>query len=76
MAVRLQGSLTTPPCTQNVPWVVYTSYFELSASQLAEYSAYVQENNGPAGNELNERPDQPLNGREVTYIGEAASSSA
>jgi carbonic anhydrase len=62
------GSLTTPPCTENVEWLVFTDYFEVGAEQLAEFDAYVQEGNGPTGNDDNERPDQPLNDRIVEFL--------
>jgi carbonic anhydrase len=49
------GSLTTPPCTEGVHWHVFKEPIELSAKQLARYTAVYEDNN---------RPLQPLNGRE------------
>jgi carbonic anhydrase len=53
---RYDGSLTTPPCSEGVKWFVMTTPVELSAEQIAKFSALVQGNN---------RPVQPLNGRAV-----------
>lgn len=50
------GSLTTPPCTQGVRWLVLTTPVELSAHQLEEFSSLF---------ELNARPVQPLNTRDL-----------
>lgn len=51
---RYDGSLTTPPCTEGVHWVIMTGPVELSAAQLA-----------PLIDKLggNSRPVQPLNAR-------------
>ncbi len=50
------GSLTTPPCSEGVKWFVLTNPVALSAAQIAAFRAIVHGNN---------RPTQPLNGREV-----------
>lgn len=51
------GSLTTPPCTEGVRWVIYDEPVELSADQIAVLeSAYAD----------NARPVQPLGDRVAT----------
>ena len=52
-----EGSLTTPPCSEGVRWMVLKQPVELSAMQLARFSNIVHNNNA--------RPVQPLNGRVV-----------
>lgn len=51
-----EGSLTTPPCTEGVRWLVLKQPVEMSAAQLAAVSKIVHSN---------ARPVQPLNGRVV-----------
>jgi len=53
---RYDGSLTTPPCSEGVKWFVMTTPVELSAAQIAAFTAIIEANN---------RPVQPLNGRVV-----------
>ena len=53
---RFDGSLTTPPCTEDVQWLVLTQPAQLSAQQIAAFRAVIDHNN---------RPTQPLNGRKV-----------
>lgn len=53
---RFDGSLTTPPCTEGVKWLVLTQPVQLSAQQVAAFRAVIDGNN---------RPTQPLNGRTV-----------
>ena len=55
-AYRYDGSLTTPPCSEGVKWFVLTTPVELSEVQIAAFEAIVHDNN---------RPIQPLNGREL-----------
>jgi len=50
------GSLTTPPCTEGVTWLLLTTPIEMSAKQIADFKAIIEDNN---------RPVQPLNDREV-----------
>lgn len=56
LTIRYQGSLTTPPCTEGVSWFLMSQPVELSAEQIAAFTAAYEGNN---------RPVQPLNGREV-----------
>ena len=53
---RYMGSLTTPPCSEDVKWFVMTTSVEMSHSQIATFKAILDGNN---------RPVQPLNGREL-----------
>ena len=53
---RYIGSLTTPPCSEGVKWFVLTTPIEMSESQIAAFKAIMFGNN---------RPVQPLNGREL-----------
>lgn len=56
-AYRYSGSLTTPPCTEGVNWVVLQGTIHMSAEQIAKFTAALPEPNA--------RPQQPLNDREV-----------
>ena len=51
-----QGSLTTPPCSEQVRWQVLKQPLELSAEQMAAFRQLYP---------MNARPVQPLNGRDV-----------
>jgi carbonic anhydrase len=53
---RYHGSLTTPPCTEGLTWVVLTHPVRLSAGQIAAFRAAYDHNF---------RPLQPLHGRTV-----------
>ena len=51
---RYRGSLTTPPCTEGVAWVVLTETLTLSAAQIDAFAALYPNNR---------RPVQPLGER-------------
>ena len=50
------GSLTTPPCSENVTWIVLETPVTVTKQQIAKFAAIYPNN---------ERPVQPLNGRTV-----------
>lgn len=54
--VEYEGSLTTPPCSEGVTWVVMTTPIFASAGQLRTFAAAFPHNN---------RPLMPLNGRHL-----------
>ncbi|XP_072356730.1 putative carbonic anhydrase 5 [Scyliorhinus torazame] len=58
---RYEGSLTTPPCTENVVWIVVKNPMSVSLSQ---YKAFVK---SMSWDSYSYRPLQPLNGRKVFY---------
>jgi carbonic anhydrase len=53
------GSLTTPPCSEDVKWHVMKTPIELSYAQLAAFKKLYK---------MNARPVQPLNGRRVQVL--------
>lgn len=54
---RFSGSLTTPPCTEGLRWLVMKKPVTLSAAQLAQFQRALEHSNN--------RPIQPLNGRVI-----------
>lgn len=56
-AYHYKGSLTTPPCSENVDWLVLRNKISLSADQLKAFSSRLKNNN---------RPTQALNDRKIT----------
>jgi len=56
LSYRYSGSLTTPPCSEGVKWLVLTTPIEMSGTQIASFKDIIQNNN---------RPVQPHNGRDI-----------
>lgn len=55
-AFHYEGSLTTPPCTEQVKWIVFEQPIEMSKVQIQAFQQIFSDNH---------RPIQPLNGRNV-----------
>lgn len=55
-AVRYKGSLTTPPCSETVNWLVVNKPITMSKAQLEAVKGLHDHTN---------RPPQPVNGRPV-----------
>lgn len=53
---RYSGSLTTPPCSEGVSWLVMTAPVQLSAEQLNTLKDTFEEANNRPVQELNDRP--------------------
>jgi carbonic anhydrase len=51
-----QGSLTTPPCSEDVTWVVLKTPVKIAASEIAAFGKIYP---------TNARPTQPVNGRDI-----------
>ena len=56
---RFSGSLTTPPCSEGVRWLVLQQSVSASEEQIRQFSDTMQH--------ANNRPVQPLNGRVIIY---------
>ena len=50
------GSLTTPPCTEGVQWIVLRDPISMSAQHIAQFASIIGKN---------ARPVQPLHGRRI-----------
>lgn len=51
------GSLTTPPCSDNVTWIIFKNPIEMTESEVENIAKYLPKSNN--------RPLQPLNGRVI-----------
>ena len=58
--IRYDGSLTTPPCSQDLTWTVMSQPVEMSLAQIQAIQSAVE---GCWGTANNARPMQSLNGR-------------
>ncbi len=58
---QFAGSLTTPPCTEGLDWLMMKGTISASADQIAKLKA--------ASHGANARPIQPLNKRKIVYTG-------
>ncbi|XP_073013563.1 alpha carbonic anhydrase 1, chloroplastic-like [Typha latifolia] len=67
---RYVGSLTTPPCTENVIWNILGKVREMTEEQVAALRAPLS-----AGYKNNSRPTQPVNGRTVQLYDESPRKS-
>jgi len=67
--IAYQGSLSTPPCSENVTWFVLTQPMQASAEQLAAYA-------GTPGFAGTNRPAQPMNCRSAVLHDSSAGAGA
>mmetsp|Transcript_22230 Transcript_22230/g.72045 ORF Transcript_22230/g.72045 Transcript_22230/m.72045 type:complete len:661 (+) Transcript_22230:53-2035(+) len=60
------GSLTTPPCAEQVNWHVFDQTIQVTDSQVIAFQKYLNQGKTIS---TNSRPIQPLNGRVVKKFG-------
>jgi len=53
---RYKGSLTTPPCSEGVHWIVMADIWQISPEQMSKVVSYLHNNN---------RPVQPIGKRRI-----------
>ena len=54
ISYRYEGSLTTPPCSEDFQWIVMATLIQMSAEQIEMFANLLKGNT---------RPVQPLNNR-------------
>jgi carbonic anhydrase len=59
------GSLTTPPCTEGVNWVVFLDPIQVQATQVLDFLTFARRDGEV---ELNARPTQPLGIRQLRFF--------
>ena len=64
-AYAYKGSLTTPPCSEDVQWLVIKEPIEFSAAQVEAFNDALDNLEFASDAGTNNRPAQPLNGRRV-----------
>ena len=70
-----KGSLTTPPCSENVNWIVFKDIKTMSQTQFNNFKEFVGSVNEKYMEIGNNRTTLPLNGRKV-YISEPNKESS
>ena len=63
------GSLTTPPCTEGVRWIVFEDIHVIDLATVDYFRDVVSGFPGYDGYRKNNRPTQPLNGRTIEHSG-------
>ena len=61
------GSLTTPPCTEGIRWLVFDDIHVIDLATVGYFQDVVAGFPGYEGFRRNNRPTQPLNGRTIEH---------
>ena len=70
------GSLTTPPCSQGVTWILWADIQEASQEQIAFFTAEWADDVSFADGNGNNRVTQPYHGRDIKLMNSFASIAA
>ena len=62
------GSFTTPPCTEDIEWILLQTVETISPAQLAIFTSKLAEDNAFAGGNGNNRAIQPVNDRVICHF--------